>query len=95
MLDSEKNIKFELKKMTTPTLKPLTQYYKAPTSSLARKIGDAILSVGTLLTGSQILSGNKVIALVGLGLTVIGKLLTNFFPDNSQNPVNLPETKKP
>ena len=40
-------------------------------------IGDSLLSLGSLLTGYQILCNEKTLALISLTLTIIGKFLTN------------------
>lgn len=51
--------------------------YFAPTPRLFRMIGDTLLSIGSLLTGYQILCDEKTLALISLTLTVLGKFLTN------------------
>jgi hypothetical protein len=51
--------------------------YFAPTPKLFRMIGDTLLSLGTLLTGYQILCDEKTLALISLTLTVLGKFMTN------------------
>ena len=51
--------------------------YFAPTPKLFRMIGDTLLSLGSLLTGYQILCDEKTLALISLTLTIIGKFLTN------------------
>lgn len=62
---------------------PQTKYsfklksYFAPTPKLFRMIGDTLLSIGTLLTGYQILCDEKILALISLTLTVLGKFMTN------------------
>lgn len=62
---------------------PQTKYkfklksYFAPTPKLFRMIGDSLLSVGSLLTGYQILCDQKTLALISLTLTIIGKFVTN------------------
>lgn len=62
---------------------PQTKYkfklksYFAPTPKLFRMIGDTLLSVGSLLTGYQILCNEKTLALISLTLTILGKFLTN------------------
>jgi len=40
-------------------------------------IGDTMLSVGSLLTGYQILCDEKTLALISLTLTILGKFMTN------------------
>ena len=62
---------------------PQTKYklklksYFAPTPKLFRMIGDTLLSVGSLLTGYQILCNEKPLALISLTLTILGKFMTN------------------
>ena len=62
---------------------PQTKYklrlksYFAPTPKLFRMIGDTLLSVGSLLTGYQILCDEKTLALISLTLTILGKFMTN------------------
>lgn len=51
--------------------------YFAPTPKLFRMIGDTLLSVGSLLTGYQILCDEKTLALISLTLTILGKFMTN------------------
>jgi hypothetical protein len=51
--------------------------YFAPTPKLFRMIGDTLLSLGSLLTGYQILCDEKTLALISLTLTIVGKFLTN------------------
>jgi hypothetical protein len=66
--------------MATQTTKKYTiklKNYFAPTPKLFRMIGDTLLSVGSLLTGYQILCDEKTLALISLTLTLIGKFMTN------------------
>lgn len=51
--------------------------YFAPTPKLFRMIGDTLLSLGTILTGYQIVCDEKTLALISLTLTVLGKFMTN------------------
>lgn len=65
--------------MDTPTNKysfKLKTYF-APTPKLFRMIGDTLLSLGSLMTGYQILCDEKTLALISLTLTVLGKFMTN------------------
>ena len=65
--------------MDTPQTKfkfKLKSYF-APTPKLFRMIGDTLLSVGSLLTGYQILCNEKTLALISLTLTILGKFVTN------------------
>jgi hypothetical protein len=40
-------------------------------------IGDTLLSLGSLMTGYQILCDEKTLALISLTLTILGKFMTN------------------
>lgn len=51
--------------------------YFAPTPKLFRMIGDTMLSLGSLITGYQILYDQKTLALISLTLTILGKFLSN------------------
>ena len=53
--------------------------YNAPTPKKWRRIGDALLGAGTMLTGSAIMVEEKWFALVSLFIMVIGKFITNFY----------------
>jgi hypothetical protein len=57
-----------------------TNYYK-PTPKKWRKIGDAILAVGTTLTAYSCFMNYKEIAIASAILTAVGKFLTNFFSE--------------
>ena len=66
--------------MDTPTNKKYSvrlKNYFAPTPKLFRMIGDTLLSLGSLLTGYQILCDEKTLALISLTLTILGKFMTN------------------
>lgn len=64
---------------TTPTksYKLRLKNYFEPTPKLFRMIGDTLLSLGSLLTGYQILCDEKTLALISLTLTILGKFITN------------------
>jgi hypothetical protein len=51
--------------------------YFAPTPKLFRMIGDTLLSLGSILTGYQIVCDEKTLALISLTLTILGKFMTN------------------
>jgi hypothetical protein len=51
--------------------------YFAPTPKLFRMIGDTLLSLGSLMTGYQIVCDEKTLALISLTLTILGKFMTN------------------
>jgi hypothetical protein len=50
-----------------------------PTPNNFRKLGDALLGVGTTITGAGILSDNKLLAIIALIAMIFGKFLTDFF----------------
>jgi hypothetical protein len=58
--------------------------YSKPTPKKMRKLGDALLGASTTITGYAIMTDHDWLALVSLGLGVIGKFLTNFFSDESE-----------
>lgn len=61
----------------TKSYKLKLKNYFAPTPKLFRMIGDTLLSLGSLITGYQILCDEKTLALISLTLTIIGKFVTN------------------
>jgi hypothetical protein len=66
--------------METPKSKKYSvrlKNYFAPTPKLFRMIGDTLLSLGSLMTGYQILCDEKTLALISLTLTILGKFMTN------------------
>lgn len=71
-------------------MKLSTKHYWAPTPKKWRKIGDAILAVGTFVTAGALLEYDKMkeiftpkevkaIIAIAFVLGVVGKFLTNFF----------------
>ena len=56
--------------------------YWEPTPKFARAVGDALLSVGTVITAYNISTDDKTIALTCLVSMVFGKFITNFFADD-------------
>ena len=61
----------------TKSYKLRLKNYFAPTPKLFRMIGDTLLSLGSLITGYQILCNEKTLALISLTLTILGKFVTN------------------
>ena len=55
--------------------------YNKPTPKKMRKIGDAILAVGTTLTLYTAYMGYKEIVIASALITCVGKFLTNFFSE--------------
>lgn len=53
--------------------------YQSPTPKKWRQLGDALLSVSTMITGFAIYEDQKWVAIVALSIGVAGKFLTNFF----------------
>jgi len=69
----------------------MTQRYWEPTPKKWRKVGDAILLVSTSLSammmGAPVEESTRTWAIFGLNvLGVIGKVVTNFFKDESEAP---------
>lgn len=65
-------------------IKDLHKHYAKPTPKRWRQLGDALLSVGTTITGFAIYEEQKWLAITALLVTVFGKFLTNFFKDDSK-----------
>ena len=61
--------------------------YWAPTPKKMRKIGDALLGVFSITSVSSIMMDDKTLAVVTLIIGVLGKILTNFFQEESSEPV--------
>lgn len=69
----------------------MTQSYWQPTPKKYRKIGDAILLISTSLSammmGAPVEEGTRTWVIFGLNvLGVIGKVVTNFFKEESEAP---------
>jgi len=58
----------------------IKEYHK-PTPKKLRKLGDALLSVSTAITGAGIASDNDILAYVSLFTGIAGKFLTNMFSE--------------
>ena len=56
--------------------------YNAPTPKKWRRLGDSLLSVGTMITGMAIYEDVKWLAITALIISVAGKFLTNFFKED-------------
>jgi hypothetical protein len=69
----------------------LKEKYFSPTPAKWKKLGDALLGVSTTITTYAIVEDHKWVALVALGLGVVGKFLTNFFTEDA----NKNETQNP
>ena len=59
--------------------------YGKPTPTKYRKLGDALLSVSTMITGFAIYEELRWLAFTALLLGSCGKFLTNFFADEDGN----------
>ena len=55
--------------------------YFQPTPRNWRKLGDALLGVSAVITGTAIASGHDVLAYISLGFGIVGKFLTDFFAE--------------
>ena len=75
----------------------LMKNYYAPTPKKWRRIGDAILAVGTAVTAGGLIAFDqlkeiytdkelKIIIGIAFALGVIGKFLTNFFKEDDPTP---------
>lgn len=58
----------------------MSGYFK-PTPKLYRKLGDALLSVSSMITGLAIYEEMKWVAITSLAIGVIGKFMSNFFSE--------------
>ena len=76
-----KNINSKRKK-TVKTLFNIKSYW-APTPKKARKIGDALLGVFSVTSMSSMIMENKQLAVTSLIIGVVGKILSNFFAEES------------
>lgn len=56
--------------------------YMQPTPKNLRKFGDALLGVGTVITGSAIAGGVDWLGYTALAIGIGGKFLTNFFSES-------------
>jgi hypothetical protein len=54
------------------------KHYWHPTPKIFRAIGDSFLLIGSTITGISAFTMPPVVTAIAAGLTVIGKLLTNF-----------------
>jgi len=62
-------------------MKLSSRNYMKPTPRNMRRLGDGLLAVGATITSASIASGNNVLAYISLGVSIIGKFLTNFFAE--------------
>lgn len=62
--------------------KALKNYYR-PTPVFWRKLGDALLGVSFIITGSTLYAGYKWVPMVSLTTGVVGKFLSNMFSDDN------------
>ena len=67
----------EVKKKMSMSLKS----YMKPTPTLMRKIGDGLLAMSTMVTGSAIFTDHKCVAISSLLVGAIGKFITNLFSE--------------
>lgn len=65
-------------------VKKIKGYYRLTTAMKARKIGDLILIVGSGITTISISEMPHWVTYLSVVLTLIGKGLTSFFTDNSE-----------
>lgn len=65
-------------------LNPL-QAYMAPTPALAKKLGDSLLGVSTMVTASAIGADMDWLSYLSLFIGVVGKFMTNMFTTTKDN----------
>lgn len=63
-----------------------TKAYWEPTPKKFRKIGDALLGAFSITSISSIVSESKKLAIASLMLGIMGKVFTNFFVEENQQP---------
>ncbi len=70
-----------------PRRKKVTKFsvksYWAPTPNKMRKIGDSLLGVFSITSMSSMFLDNKTLAIISLIIGVVGKVLSNFFAEES------------
>lgn len=59
--------------------------YWQPTPVKLRKIGDALLGVFSITSTAAMINDSKQFAIASLIIGVLGKILTNFFTEDSTN----------
>tara|TARA_R110002126_G_scaffold127296_1_gene269487 strand:- start:4172 stop:4396 length:225 start_codon:yes stop_codon:yes gene_type:complete len=64
-------------------LNPL-QAYMSPTPALAKKLGDSLLGVSTMVTASAIGADMDWLSYLSLFIGVVGKFMTNMFTTNTK-----------
>jgi hypothetical protein len=65
-------------------MKQLLNNYWAPTPKKWRKLGDALLTVSTTITGFSIATDHKTLAYTALICGILGKVITNLFTETQQ-----------
>ena len=55
--------------------------YMQPTPRNLRRLGDGLLAAALVVTTTSIAVGNNTLAYISLGVSVLGKFLTNFFAE--------------
>lgn len=61
--------------------KELQDRFKANTPIKWKRVGSAILTAGTTITASAIATDHDTVAYIALGLTVLGKMITEYFKE--------------
>jgi hypothetical protein len=69
--------------MSSKKTKFTLKSYWAPTPKKLRKLGDALLGVFTITSMSSMITDHKSLAVTSLIIGVLGKVLTNFFSEDS------------
>ena len=69
--------------MSSKKTKFTLKSYCAPTPKKLRKLGDALLGVFTITSMSSMITDHKSLAVTSLIIGVLGKVLTNFFSEDS------------
>lgn len=66
-------------------MQPKIKDYFKPTPKRLRILGDSLLGISTLVTAAAITQQQNWLAYGSLFVGVVGKFLTNFFKDESNN----------
>jgi hypothetical protein len=56
---------------------------KSPTPKLWKQIGNALLSISTLITGYTAFIDEPIIAIVSMVCGILGKIITSFFVEDT------------
>jgi hypothetical protein len=64
------------------------KYYFAPTPKRMRVLGDSLAAAGTFAAGISVLNGMPMLGTIVMISSVLGKFISNFFTDASEDQAN-------